>query len=120
MVEELKFLDQFKGLGIEEVQKNKDGVLVVNIPLDKIDEFVDLSLKLMNPGRWNEYVGPTTGFYFKMPTGEKLHFLIDGNGFNQIVRTLKVFLPSWKLTSEEDLWKWLASIDIYSDWLNEV
>lgn len=118
MAEELKYLDQFKELDIEEVRTNKDGVLIVNIPPNRIDDFVNLSLELMQPGRWNEYVGPTTGFYFKMPSGEKHHYLLDDNGFEDIKQTLKIFLPNWNLQTKKDLWDWLPTVDIYSDWLN--
>ena len=118
MVDELPHLDQFQKLGLEALQKNKDGVLLIDIPISQIDTFVNLSLDLMVPGRWNEYVGPTTGFYFKMPSGEKRHFVLDDSGFNQIVETLKIFLPNWNLKNKDDLWNWLASIDIYADWLH--
>ena len=118
MVEELKYLDRFRKLSIEEIRNNKDGVLIVNVPSDKIDEFVNLSLELMKPGRWNEYVGPKTGFYFKMPFGEKLHYILDDNSFEDIKRTLQIFLPDWDIKSKEDLWIWLSTVDIYSDWLN--
>ncbi len=118
MAEELKYLDRFKELDIEEIRTNKDGVLIVNIPLDRIDEFVNLSLELMQPGRWNEYVGPRTGFYFKMPSGEKLHYLLNDDGWVDIKRSLQIFLPNWKIESKEDLWNWLPTVDIYSDWLN--
>lgn len=119
MVEELKYLDRFKELEIMEVGTNKDGVLIVNIPIDRIEDFVNLSLELMQPGRWNEYVGPVTGFYFKMPSGEKLHYILDDQGFENIKKTLRVFLPTWKIDNKEELWNWLSTVDIYSDWLKD-
>lgn len=114
MVEELVHLDRFKSLGVIELKTNKDGVLIVDIPSDKVDAYVDLYTQLMRPGRWNEYVGPKTGFYFKMPNGDNKHIeLTKTSGQKEINSVLRQFISNWDL--ETDLWKWLASIDIYSD-----
>jgi len=118
MVEELSYLDEFGDLGITEIQTNKDGVLIVDVPTDTIDRFVDFYTKVMKPGRWNEYVGPKTGFYFKMPSGEIRHLpLKNGTGQKEINTTLREFVSNWDL--DTDLWQWLANTDIYADWLKE-
>lgn len=115
MVEELPYLHKFHELGITEIETNENGVLIVDVPMERIDDFVDLYTEVMKPGRWNEYVGPKTGFYFKMPNGEIRHILLNSTeGKEKINKTLQEFIPNWDPNT--DLWKWLASIDIYSSW----
>jgi|GEM_PF-4314340 len=116
MIEELKYLEDFKKLGIIEIRKNNNGVLICNIPLNNIEEFVKLYLKVMNPGRWNEYVGPTTGFYFKMINGETKHIELTDTTELEINKTIQKFIPNWDIN--QNIWEWLKSIDIYEDWLN--
>ena len=115
MVDEQSSLNVFKSLGITEVRTNDDGVLIIDIPPDKAEEFVQLYLKVMKPGRWNEYVGPQTGFYFKMASGEQRHIELTDKTQPKINKTIKEFIPNWD--ENENLWQWLASIDIYTDWL---
>lgn len=118
MLEEQQYLERFRKLGIEEIFTNKDGVLVVDIPTENIDDFVKLYCKVMRPGRWNEYIGPRSGFYFKMPSGETRHIILNTTNEPLINKTIKEFIPSWK--PKHGIWKWLASIDIYADWLHSV
>ncbi len=116
MVDELSHFQEFEKLGITKIGTNKDGVFIVDVPTDKIGGFVNLYTRVMKPGRWNEYVGPKTGFYFKLPDGEIRHLLLKGaDGQREINATLREFVSNWDL--DTDLWKWLAGIDIYSDWL---
>ncbi|MDO8487802.1 MAG: hypothetical protein Q7S31_00610 [bacterium] len=116
MLEELPYLDKFRELEIREIETNKDGVLIVDVPTDRVDEFVDLYTQVMKPGRWNEYVGPKTGFLFKMPNGEVRHLLLKNtDDQKEINRSLQEFISDWN--PDADLWEWLAGIDIYSDWL---
>lgn len=116
MKEEQSFMSEFEKLGIVKLRKNKDGVVICNIPNENVGNFVDLYLRLMKPGRWNEYVGNQTGFYFKLATGETKHYLLNEENKTKINETLKIFIPNWDI--DADLNKWLATVDIYSDWLS--
>lgn len=115
MVEEQKYLDDFLKLGVKAVFTNKDGVIIVDIPLESIDEFVEMYLKVMKSGRWNEYVGPKTGFYFKMPDGTTKHILLNEESKETINATIKEFIPNWDI--KNDLWVWLSTLDIYKEFL---
>lgn len=118
MVEEQKYLDDFLKLGVRPVFTNKDGVIIVDIPLESIDEFVEMYLKVMKVGRWNEYVGPKTGFYFKMLDGTTKHILLNGDSKETINATIKEFIPNWDMKNDlNDLWVWLSTLDIYKEFL---
>lgn len=113
MVDEQKYLPQFQNLGIKKLSKNKDGVLLVDIPANKISEFVSLSLESMEPGRWNEYVGPTIGFFFKYLDGKTEHIVLGNDNENEIKEKLRIFVPNWP--DNQSIKEWLTGVDIYSD-----
>lgn len=116
MKEEQPYMNRFIDLGVKPIFTNKDGVIVVDIPSEKIQPFVQLYLELMKPARWNEYVGPLTGFYFKLPDGNQKHIILTKDNENEIKENLKIFIPSWD--TSVSLWDWLASIDIYQRFLS--
>jgi len=116
MVEEQKAIERFEELDIQKVGFNKDGVLIINIPRDKIASFLNLNEQIMRPRRWNEYVGPTTRFYFKMPSGDFRHFVFNKSNPCSIKEAMQIFIPGW---DPGDIWVWLASLDVYADLFQE-
>lgn len=115
MVTEQLFMDDFFKLGIKKVNVYKNGAYVVDIPVGQMDNFVKLYCRLMQPGYWNEYLGPKTGFFFKKPSGLVKHFRLTPNNIKNINLTMREFIPNWSL--DTDLWDWLANVEIYSGWI---
>jgi hypothetical protein len=115
MLGEQKHMPEFERLGVAVVGVNSDRVLIVDIPVESVDLFVERYSELMEPGSWNEYVGPKTGFFGKLATGERRHFSLQEDSQREINQFIGEFVPEWSET--EDLWEWLSSINIYADWL---
>ena len=115
MKEEQLYIDEFEKLNITKVKTNADGVLIIDIPNDRVNDFLNLYSKVMKPGRWNEYVGPKTGFYFKSSSGEFKDILLTPISSSEINEELRNYIPTWN--ADQDLWQWIDSIDIYEGWL---
>ena len=109
-------MDRFIDLNILIDSKNSDGSLRVDIPNDKIAEFIKIWGQLIAPGYWCEYVGPKTGFLFKLPSGEFKHIeFTDEYSQLQINKMMRNYIPSWELS--QDLWQWIYSCDIFTEWI---
>ena len=118
MKNEQKVLSDYLELGVKVLDVyTVNDALVVEVPIDKVEEFVGLSLSVMQPGFWNEYLGIKTGFFGKFLNGETFHLPLTPENQTKINLTMQQFVSSWKI--DTDLWLWLAEVEIYGGWINK-
>jgi hypothetical protein len=108
---EQKDFDEYKKLGITVDSTNPDGALRVDIPNNRINEFVELWGQLSEPGYWCEYVGPQTGFVFKSPAGEFRHIILSPETEQLISEEMQKFTGKYN----PDMWQWIYQCDIFTD-----
>jgi len=108
---EQKNFDEYKKLGIVVNSTNPDGAFRVDIPNDKVNEFVELWSRFSEPGYWCEYVGPQTGFVFKSPDGEFKHIVLTPETERSISVEMKKFTGKYN----PDIWQWIYQCDIFTD-----
>jgi len=110
------YIDEFNKFDIKILYTYEvNGAYVVEIPVSNIDKFVDFYCQIMKPGYWNEYIGPKTGFFAKMPDGQAWHYPLITENEEKINKLMHSLVTSWKL--DTDLWKWVADVEIYRGWL---
>lgn len=114
MPSETKHIRKFEALGVQVVGENTVGAKVVQFDPKKLDNFIDLYLKVCKPGTWNDYTGVQTGFFYKFKDGTKDRDALTPTTETKIVRKLKQFVPNWPT---QDLWTWFSGVDWFHEWM---
>ena len=113
---EQQFIEKFNPIKIHIDSKNTDGSLRVDFPNEKVDYFIKIWSENIKPGYWCEYVGPRTGFIFKLPSNEFKHIELKNNASqSEINKIMQLYIPKWRI--DQDLWQWIYSCDIFTDWI---
>ena len=107
-------IDEFKKIGVEILEKTKDGEFKVIIPKEVLNNYEKIIEQKMEPGFWNEYVGEKTVFMFKHKDGKFERIVLSVDTEEYIDKLAAKFMSEehWKKSS---VWKWLAENDWYTD-----
>lgn len=108
--------EDLKKIGVEIVEKTKDGFFKVKIPFEKLDSYKKFIRQWMKPNFWNEFT-TSSGFYFifkhkdgqleELELNEKTNDIIDKYG-----ATFNDQKPSEK---PANVYSWLAENSFYKE-----
>ncbi len=107
-----------KDVGVQIVEKTKDGFFKIKIPFDKLEDYKKFIRKNLQSGFWNEF-STEDGFYFifkhkdgkieEMKLNETTNRLIDKYGMT--------FNDEKPKVKHENVYSWLAKNDLYKELL---
>ncbi|MFH1430740.1 MAG: class I tRNA ligase family protein [Candidatus Uhrbacteria bacterium] len=78
--------EDFSVIGVDVVEKTKEGHYKVEIPRGREQEFEGLITEKLTPGFWNEYIGDETVFLFKHKDGRVERLVLDRKNVERIDR----------------------------------
>ena len=106
-------------IGLEIVEKKKDGDRLLLIPNKKIESYLKLIEKKLDNGFWNEVVGNEVIFVFKSKDGKVKRFVLNDNNSATIAKMCAEFSgEDYERTS--DLLGYLFDNDFYKDYVNKI
>lgn len=105
--------EDLNGLGIEIIEKTESGSYKLNIPSDSIAKYQKLIQQKLDPGFWNEYIGPEKiVFIFKFKDGEVQKFIYSDKKEAEIAKLCTEFSGD-PIEKTSNLLAYLAANDFY-------
>jgi len=105
---------ELMSLGIKILETTKEGHRRLEIPKEKLNQYIDLVKEKMAAGFWNEIVGENIIFIFKYKDGKIREIELDKETTGEIEKLGAEFNDEPYL-GQTSTWKWLAENSTYTD-----